>query len=444
MIFIFGLLIMWAMATVFLFMSSKEKTNFWFSGVLFVQGLGMIEAFIEFRLIPDALEYVRILWIIRWLLAALCFRLFPYFLLMAGISYFEFSNFKWKRQLSYLVFAPVLISFIFDLIFIQDGFLNTDLPKSKIYWITYLWSVPYYLFSNYLFLIAYLKESNIQKRKHRLLLFIALSLPTMAIMIMTVTISPHKDWWKYFLTQSFCLAGIFLFFIGKYGLEGLKIRFEKEYESGTISGVTIISHTIKNELSKIHCNIDFIRRGIGNPQKSIDNIDIATDHMYKIIDRVDKHIQGFELQYDNYNLSEIIDSLLISLEPVFRERNIQIIKNYQSNPVVCCDKVHLTEVLNNILINAIEAVEGMHGIIAVELNVIKKQAIIKISDNGLGIPKDQLSNVSNLFYSTKGSNAKIRGTGLYYCTTVIKRHRGEFQISSEPGIGTTVTIKIPA
>lgn len=192
------------------------------------------------------------------------------------------------------------------------------------------------------------------------------------------------------MVQSYLLMGVFLYFIGKYGLDGLKLRLEKEYRNGTITGATIISHTIKNELSKIHCNIDAVKRGISDADKALDNIDMAAEHMYEIVDRIGRH-----------------------------------------------------EVLNNIVINAIEAISCGNGRILVELSSIKKQAVIRISDNGMGIPPDRLAKVTNPFYSTKDDGAGIRGSGLYYCVSVIERHHGELKINSEPDIGTTVDIKLP-
>ena len=438
-----ALFIMWSISLIFLFMKSKEKTNLWFSGLFFIQGLGVLEAIVEVLIIPHAVKNVQTLWVIRRFLAAFCFRFFPYFLIMAGVSYSRFFNSKIKEWLKYLLFLPLVIAFALDLVFIKDGFLNTDLPQSRIFWMTHIWAVPYYLFSNYLFFYAYHTESEKQEKQQKLLVFIILALPTLLIMTATLTIAPHKDWWKFLVVQSFLLTGIFLYFIGKYGLDGLKLRLEKEYKNGTITGATIISHTMKNELSKIHCNIDAVRRNMCDADKAFYNIDMATEHMYEIIDRIGRHLQDFNLECDNHHLSEIIDSLLASHEHTFKEKNIQIVKNYQADPAVYCDNAHISEVLNNIIINAVEAITADKGRILVELSSTKKQAIIKISDNGVGIPADKLSKVTNLFYSTKGEGAGIRGSGLYYCVVVIERHRGEFKISSEPDIGTTVAISLP-
>ena len=337
----------------------------------------------------------------------------------------------------------MIITFIVDFILIKDGFIYTDLPQSKILWLTQIWTVPYYLVANYLFFHGYWIESEKQKRQQKLLIFITLALPTLVIMVATLTIAPHNNWWEYLLVQSLLLVGFFLYFLGKYGLNGLKLRLQKEYRSGTITGVTIISHTIKNELAKIHCNIEAVKRGLSDADKALTNIDIATEHMYEIIDRIGKYLQDFKLEYNKYNLRGIIDALLASHEDTFKAKNIAIVKNYHADPVIYCDNVHITEVLNNIVINAIEAITAANGRILVELSATRKQAIVRISDNGKGIPKSNLALVTNLFYSTKSDETGIRGSGLYYCASIIERHHGELKISSEPDIGTTVDIKLP-
>jgi two-component system sporulation sensor kinase B len=443
MILLVMLFIMWSIALLFLFMRSKDKTNLWFSGLFFVQGLGVLEAIVEVLIIPRALENVQVFWVIRRFLATFCFRFFPYCLIMAGVSYADYFNFKMKRQLKFLFLIPLIITFILDFAFAKDGFLYTDLPQSRNYWMTHIWAVPYYLFSNYLFFQTYYVESEKQKKQQKFLVFIALALPTLMIMTGTLTIAPNNDWWKYLLVQSFLLTGVFLYFIGRYGLDGLRLRLEREYRNGTISGATIISHTVKNELSKIHCNIEAVKSGLCNADRALSNIDMAAEHMYEIVDRIGRHLQEFSLKCSNHSLIAIIDPLLASHENIFKEKNIHIVKNYNADPVIYCDKAHITEVLNNIIINAIEAITADNGRIFVELSSNKKQAVIKISDNGVGIPVDKLAVVSNLFYSTKGEGTGIRGSGLYYCAAVIERHQGELKISSEPDIGTTVDIILP-
>lgn len=165
--------------------------------------------------------------------------------------------------------------------------------------------------------------------------------------------------------------------------------------------------------------------------------------MYEMVDRIGKHLQDLNLEFGNYHLSPIIDRVLESHDPIFREKGIRVVKSYHADPAVYCDKVHIAEVLNNILINAVEAIVGDGGEIAADLSATKKEVLIKISDNGAGIASDQLDKVMNLFYSTKGGGGSIRGSGLYYCVTVIQKHHGEIGIHSKPDMGTTVDIMLP-
>lgn len=95
----------------------------------------------------------------------------------------------------------------------------------------------------------------------------------------------------------------------------------------------------------------------------------------------------------------------------------------------------------NIINNAIEAMKDQ-GIIQLEVSEGKKYLTITISDNGEGIPENMLKNIYNPFFSTKKSNFNF-GLGLTYCHQVMKKHKGNINISSEKGEGTTVNLSFP-
>ncbi len=99
----------------------------------------------------------------------------------------------------------------------------------------------------------------------------------------------------------------------------------------------------------------------------------------------------------------------------------------------------------NIVINAIDAVEGseQEGIVLIETAFLVKsdQILVMISDNGAGIPKDQINKIFNLFESTKG--ARGTGIGLAVSQKIIREHGGEIKIESEPEKGSRFTLSIP-
>jgi signal transduction histidine kinase len=66
--------------------------------------------------------------------------------------------------------------------------------------------------------------------------------------------------------------------------------------------------------------------------------------------------------------------------------------------------------------------------------------MFRVTDNGLGIPKDNLEHVFDLFYTTK---PKGTGLGLAICRKIMRDHGGDIAIESTVGVGTTVSITLP-
>ena len=98
----------------------------------------------------------------------------------------------------------------------------------------------------------------------------------------------------------------------------------------------------------------------------------------------------------------------------------------------------------NIVINAIDAVEGLEqGMVLLETRYLAKpdQILIMVSDNGPGIPADQINKIFNLFESTKG--ARGTGIGLAVSQKIIREHGGEISIESEAGKGSRFTLTVP-
>lgn len=82
------------------------------------------------------------------------------------------------------------------------------------------------------------------------------------------------------------------------------------------------------------------------------------------------------------------------------------------------------------------------GTITISTTKSKGQALIKISDTGVGIQPENLHQIFEPFFTTK---AAVKGTGLGLSVSygIIKRHRGDIYVESEPGLGSTFTIILP-
>lgn len=151
--------------------------------------------------------------------------------------------------------------------------------------------------------------------------------------------------------------------------------------------------------------------------------------------RLDKH------QLKEIKLSEMIDSNLVLLRNKYKDR-IDIKRSYDENiPYIQCYPGQLSQVIMNILNNAIQAIDGK-GTISIKTRLSGEKAEILISDTGKGIPNDKLDNIFDPFYTTK-EVGKGTGLGLSISYGIIQEHNGKIDVDSELGKGTTFTIILP-
>jgi len=141
------------------------------------------------------------------------------------------------------------------------------------------------------------------------------------------------------------------------------------------------------------------------------------------------------------NIHGDLENTLILLGYKIRDKNIQVKKNF-------CDDMteveayigELNQVWTNIIDNAIYAVQ-QNGELEIETECDKKNIIVRITDNGVGIPKEILSRVFDPFFTTK-KVGEGTGIGLDIVKNVITRHNGEVKVNSIPG-KTEFIIRIP-
>ena len=156
---------------------------------------------------------------------------------------------------------------------------------------------------------------------------------------------------------------------------------------------------------------------------------------------------------EKVDVKDLINESIYLLQPRFREKNIHVIKDIPADGIIIFgDKRQLEQVLINIFNNAIDSI-STDGQIYIQLkeinfltNIISHDQItesvsISITDNGIGINNDNLSKIFDPFYSTKEKNGT--GLGLSITKSIIQRHKGNIEVKSEIGKGTTFTIVIP-
>lgn len=108
---------------------------------------------------------------------------------------------------------------------------------------------------------------------------------------------------------------------------------------------------------------------------------------------------------------------------------------------VMANPSELREVFTNLVLNAVDALPS-GGTLRLATRAVDGRVLVEVSDDGIGIPPENVEKIFSPFFSTKGSRGT--GLGLSVSAGILKRHDGDLRVESAPGRGTTFTVDLPA
>jgi len=188
-----------------------------------------------------------------------------------------------------------------------------------------------------------------------------------------------------------------------------------------------IELTVK-ELSK--CLVR-IQKAVGRINEVADNLSI-----------LGKSMDTTRLKVD---VNESIKNTLVMAETAFNE-NLQLFTEFGNIPVISSYRGKLNQVFTNLIENAIEAIqekpELKNDFIFVKTSLNHNKVIIEIKDSGPGMSVKTKEKLYEKFYTTK-STEKGTGLGMGICKRIIEEHKGDIEVESEQGKGTTFTVSLP-
>jgi two-component system phosphate regulon sensor histidine kinase PhoR len=179
-------------------------------------------------------------------------------------------------------------------------------------------------------------------------------------------------------------------------------------------------------------------------------IDIISSQNNRLNDQVEKVLHIAKLEQNTLELKkEKIDFELLLKEIVENENikgSAKVILNVENEGfMVNADKHHLTNVIYNIVDNAVKYCEKSPEILF-ELKKQSREIVLKIADNGIGIKSENISNLFDKFYRVPTGNihdVKGFGLGLFYVKKIIDDHNWKIKVESKEKEGTQFIIKIP-
>ncbi|HXG73602.1 MAG TPA: HAMP domain-containing sensor histidine kinase [Candidatus Nitrosotenuis sp.] len=220
--------------------------------------------------------------------------------------------------------------------------------------------------------------------------------------------------------------------------------------------VTMIVHDLKNPLVPIQAYAEILlTQTFGNlNEKQIQRLQSIKDNalalqkmIQDLLDANKLELGKLKLDVKSHNLTKIIKSELDSLDSEFQKKGITVSFEPREDVYCECDGSRIRQVINNVLLNAIDFVSEKTGKIEITLKVENNIAKIFIKDNGIGVPKDKIDSLFVKFYQIgPTTHRKYGGTGLglSICKGIIENHKGRIWAESEgEGKGTQICIEIP-
>jgi signal transduction histidine kinase len=167
------------------------------------------------------------------------------------------------------------------------------------------------------------------------------------------------------------------------------------------------------------------------------------------IERVRKIVQDLKdfshvdtrREWEWANLHRGIDSTLNIVNNEIKYK-ANVIKHYGELPDVRCLASELNQVFMNLLVNAAHAIQKERGTITITTGTQGDHVWVEIGDDGCGIAQENLNRIFDPFFTTKPVG-KGTGLGLSLSYGIVKKHNGNIEVNSEPGVGTRFRISIP-
>lgn len=217
--------------------------------------------------------------------------------------------------------------------------------------------------------------------------------------------------------------------------------------------LSVMTHEIMNSVAPISSLADTLKNRL---QKSVEQPDdpAAVEDLEIGIETIKRRSEGllkFAQTYRNLNkitrlnlkklyVRELFANLHQLMQPTLEQKNIDLeIILRETDLAFEADPSLIEQVLINLIVNAIEAVkEQEHPRIVLSAEASGKKVILRVADNGVGMPEELLDKIFIPFFSTKKSGS---GIGLSLCKQIVMLHKGNIQVQSVEGKGTAFSLQ---
>lgn len=154
-----------------------------------------------------------------------------------------------------------------------------------------------------------------------------------------------------------------------------------------------------------------------------------------------------QFRFENISMHSIIDHVLDTMEIQVQQKNGKVTKSFDAtDPLINGDHEHISNLVNNLLDNAIKYSPDAPDITIKTMNV-DHGFVFSVEDKGIGMTKTVQSKIFERFYRQTSGNVhdvKGFGLGLNYARAIIDAHKGTIHVMSEPGKGSRFEVYLPS
>ena len=217
--------------------------------------------------------------------------------------------------------------------------------------------------------------------------------------------------------------------------------------------VSNVSHELKTPLTSMKVLADSLNSMEDVPvelyKEFMEDIGNEIERETKIINdllslvKMDK--SAADLNITSLNVNELLEQILKRLKPIAEKQQVELVFESFRPVVADVDEVKIALAFTNLIENAIKY-NKPEGWVRVSLNADHQFLHLKVEDNGIGMPEEDLERIFERFYRVDKSHSReIGGTGLGLAITrsAVLMHKGEIKVSSTEGEGTTFNVRIP-
>lgn len=250
-------------------------------------------------------------------------------------------------------------------------------------------------------------------------------------------------------------GGVILMLIVAFYYTITTISKQKKLSAIKNDFISNMTHEFKTPISTISLAAEMLNDAsvLKTPEKQNRFVKMIMDENKRLSVLVESILQTsildkgeFKLKPSENNVHDIIDQAIQNTQLLIDQRQGTITKHlYARNPVIVADKLHLTNIIFNLIDNAVKYTKDCPNIVITTKDTLNGIEI-GVQDNGIGISKENQKKIFDKFYRVPTGNVhnvKGFGLGLSYVLAVVQKHYGTIYVESELGKGSTFKITMP-